>query len=394
MKLLRDASFNNPERCLMKRYILFFIFTCQVLIYAEDEKMQNQDTNNVIKEQIRDNTASQNKKKWGIAPVGIPYYTPDTSFGAGVQIIYYYNTDPLDSLRKTDEISIYGTYTLLMQFAAGVTANLFLREKIKITGIIECSKYPGYFWGVGPDTKDEAKEKYTPVSFVTKESILYNVLKNLYIGPTVTFFYSKITEKENDGLLALDYIPGSRKARSVGAGLNINWDSTDSSFYPRRGLFIDIKENFFLKTLGSSYNYSKLEFDLRYFIQIHNDHVIGFQCLSQLSQGTVPLHNLSELGGYTIMRGYLRGRYRDKNYAALQTEYRYPLFWRMGGTLFGSIGTVASGLEKFNSKYIKKAAGAGLRLNIDKTQHINARLDAGINEKSVVNLYFLVKEAF
>jgi outer membrane protein assembly factor BamA len=376
----------------VKRFILLFILTVRVAIYAEEIKIENPDDDKTLKEPIETTSRNDNNNKWGIAPVGIPYYTPDTSWGVGGQIIFYYN--PSDTSGKTNEISVYGTYTLLNQAAAGTTANLFLGENFKITGIIESSKYPGYFWGIGPKAEDDAKEKYTVISFVTKEGVLYNVFRNLYLGPTGTFFYSKNKDKEKNGLLALDDIPGSRKAKSVGAGLNINWHNTDSYFYPHRGFLVDIKETNFFQAIGSTYNYSKWEFDLRYFLQVHDEHVIGFQFVSILSQGEVPLHNLAELGGNVIMRGYLRGRYRDKNLAAFQAEYRYPLFWRLGGTVFGGAGTVVPAFGKFEISNTKKAAGAGLRLNIDKSQHINLRLDAGITEDGEVNAYFLVKEAF
>jgi outer membrane protein assembly factor BamA len=377
----------------VKKNILFFVLAFQLLIHAEDRIVENRDAADNTKEQNSSDPAIENKKTWGIAPVAIPYYTPDTTWGAGAQIILYYKTGP-ESFNKTNELSVYGTYTLLKQVATGLSANIYPVEKIKITGLIEYNKYPAYFWGIGPDTKDEAKENYTSITFLTRESVLYNIFKNLYMGPTVSFFNSDISEKEKNGLLAAHSIAGSDKARSVGAGLNITWDSTDSSFYPHTGLYIDIKETNYFKVTGSSYNYSKWEFDFRYFFQVHNDHVVCFQLMSMLSQGTVPFHNLAELGGNKIMRGYFRGRYQDKNSIAFQTEYRYPLFWRVGATLFGSIGTVAPNIEKFDIKNTKKAAGSGLRFNVDKSQHINMRLDAGVNEDLEINAYFLVKEAF
>lgn len=94
------------------------------------------------------------------------------------------------------------------------------------------------------------------------------------------------------------------------------------------------------------------------------------------------------------MRGFVQDKYRDKHYAAFQTEYRFPMFWRIGGAVFGSVGDVSSKISNFNLSDLKKAGGIGLRVNIEKKQHINLRIDIAHNSDKETNLYINLLEAF
>jgi hypothetical protein len=93
------------------------------------------------------------------------------------------------------------------------------------------------------------------------------------------------------------------------------------------------------------------------------------------------------------MRGYYWGRFRDENYFAVQGEYRFPLFWRFEGAIFGAIGQVAPDIDEFSFDNLKAAAGGGLRLVWSKKQHINVRFDVGVSEDDT-KFYVSGMEAF
>ena len=94
------------------------------------------------------------------------------------------------------------------------------------------------------------------------------------------------------------------------------------------------------------------------------------------------------------MRGYYFGRYRDRNMIAFQTEYRFPLFWRLGGVGFVGFGDVASDMTEFKMNQFKYNVGFGLRFMFDRQEKINARLDFGLCEGGSSGIYAMVVEAF
>ncbi len=79
--------------------------------------------------------------------------------------------------------------------------------------------------------------------------------------------------------------------------------------------------------------------------------------------------------------------------AGIQTEYRYPIYQRFSGTVFGGIGEVAGKYVNFASN-IKGAAGLGLRFFLDTEQKVNIRFDIAINDEFGTATYFMVMEAF
>jgi hypothetical protein len=87
--------------------------------------------------------------------------------------------------------------------------------------------------------------------------------------------------------------------------------------------------------------------DLRHYFNLTLDHVIAVQAYLLSESGSPPFYDLGLLGGSKMMRGYITGRYRDRTYYTIQSEYRMPqLIWRFGLIFFAGIGDVAPSLAK------------------------------------------------
>ena len=102
---------------------------------------------------------------------------------------------------------------------------------------------------------------------------------------------------------------------------------------------------------------------------------------------------LSLLGGQTLMRGYYRGRYRDKDMVVVQLEYRMPVWRRLGLVGFFGCGDVSDRLSQFRLESFKMTGGFGVRYRIQRQQGSNLRLDFGLSRESS-GVYVTVNEAF
>jgi Omp85 superfamily domain len=120
---------------------------------------------------------------------------------------------------------------------------------------------------------------------------------------------------------------------------------------------------------------------------------LAFNGVISLAAGDVPFHQMPVIGGTKKMRGYFEGTYRDENLLMLQSEYRFPLFWRLGGVVFGGLGEVSDKPNKWSFGNVRYNFGAGARFVLDKAQRINMRLDYGIGYKST-GFYLTIGEAF
>lgn len=93
-----------------------------------------------------------------------------------------------------------------------------------------------------------------------------------------------------------------------------------------------------------------------------------------------------------LSRGYLEGRFRERQHLGAQVEYRAPLFWRLGPVAFVSAATVARSPRDFDMRDIKPAAGAGLRFAPMTDVPVNLRLDIAYGSEP--SFYLNVGEAF
>ncbi len=356
---------------------------------------ENQKQAQTLNENRIDSEDPKKRKKFGVVPMGLPYYSPDTSGAVAAYVVLYYNPNPEDPASRPNELALYGTYTLLNQMAFGTDYTIYpKKDYFLFKGTFAFAKYPQYFWGPGPSTGEWQREKYTPLSHVFEPAFLFKIVKHLYAGPVYHYAWVKTWQNQHLRALDLHIYKGSEGTRASGIGGNVNWDNRDSTFYPHRGFYADVKSFFYRKELGSEYNWSRLEIDFRTFIQLYRDHVLTFQSLSKLTWGSVPISLMPQIGGMNIMRGYIDGRYMDNVALSMQIEYRFPIYWRFGGVLFGSVGTVAPRLDEVKGRHFRYAFGPGIRFTVDRAEHINLRLDVGFDEKLEPSFYFTAKEAF
>ncbi|HEY6562515.1 MAG TPA: BamA/TamA family outer membrane protein [Polyangiaceae bacterium] len=85
------------------------------------------------------------------------------------------------------------------------------------------------------------------------------------------------------------------------------------------------------------------------------------------SASEIPLHTLPTLGRTTRLRGYAKGRFRDRAAWWSTVEYRYPVFdfddtgVGLSSTLFVDVGRVGGGVRELTQTPVRVSAGAGLR---------------------------------
>jgi hypothetical protein len=93
------------------------------------------------------------------------------------------------------------------------------------------------------------------------------------------------------------------------------------------------------------------------------------------------------------MRGYYKGRFRDKDILAVQAEYRVMVTKRIGVVGFAGLAGVFPDFSEFDLKAIKYSAGTGVRYMINKREGTTLRMDMAWGKASF-GLYFTAQEAF
>jgi len=331
--------------------------------------------------------------------VGYPYayYTPETNLAIGVGGIMTFYTSP-DLILRPSKVTLSGYYSIIDQYKITLGNQFyFARNKTFLAVNFNYGQYVEKFWGVGNNTPEIDNENYTSRGWgfdVDFEIVpILDLFKVHKSGLLYDYFNTRITDKKDNPFLTSGNTLGSEGGVSSGLGFIMVKDSRDNIFFPNQGIFSRFKMIFYMDDIGSDFNFNYYEVDARRYIAIKPDKVIAFQFYGNFVTGTPPFHELPALGGSQLMRGYYKGRYRDRNYMVAQTEYR-AFFWRrFGFAAFIGAGNVADELSGFQMKYMKISWGGGLRFKFNAQEKVNLRVDYGAG-RDTNGIYFGLEEAF
>jgi hypothetical protein len=222
--------------------------------------------------------------------------------------------------------------------------------------------------------------------------LLRALSKHWFLGPRV--FAATITtslrgiDPPGTGLR-----PDQFDVDSVILGVRLQRDSRDSIFYPREGSLLDLIVHFSDTAWDSDFSYQAYPLAYNLYRSTDPRGVLAFRIYGRFTFGDVPFFAESMLGQGSDLRGYTAGQIHGRMLFATQLEYRRELFWRLGAVVFAGVGAVAGEIDEFSDADWKPSAGFGLRLTMDKENHLNYRIDFAWGEDDFV-VILAVGEAF
>jgi outer membrane protein assembly factor BamA len=315
------------------------------------------------------------------------------SFGLAGASTFHLKTH--DSATRTSNIQALALYTTRQQLVVALNGSIYFPgERFILNQQLSYSSFPDNFWGLGKSTPDSNEESYKFRQYYVYLHPQILLGHNLFLGLIYEFQRVIGVEYPPGGLFDKENILGRQGYKVSGLGLSFTYDTRNNAFAPDRGMMLQFYFDNFASILGSDYQYTNFVLDLRRFFRISDRQVLAFQAYGFFNAGEVPLRSLASLGGASSMRGYYAGRYRDKNQAVLQAEYRVYLFWRLGAVAFGDMGNVGKDLQEINFQYLKYSYGGGLRVALNKKEKLNLRMDYGIGRGPNQGFYLQLGEAF
>ena len=330
--------------------------------------------------------------------VGLPiiFYTPETELGFGGGGQLFLLGEKAQFGNRTSNVFLTAIYTSNKQLIIEVLPEMYLGSgNYSIDASYRFEIYPNSFWGIGPDTEEEAEEIYDQTSHILDVQFLKRLPPKLNFGFTFRFANHQITEVAEGGLLDTGNIPGSDRAVVAGFGATFNLDDRDNIGSATSGNFLSLSARFSSELIGATQAFNTFVLDLRTYRPIGKKSVFASQLYVESHFGEVPFQGQAAFGGSNGARGYFKGRFIDNHMYVLQGEYRYRFRerWALNAFgLFGSVNSEPEELYKFNN--IKPAVGGGLRFKILKDQNTWVRLDYGVGKDGQNGIYFGVNEVF
>lgn len=328
---------------------------------------------------------------------GYPYafYTPETQAAIGAGGIFLFYTKAKSEGLRPSKIGFGAFYTTNKQYKFSVNPSVYFNSnKLVFQMPISFGYTQDKFWGIGNETEETGTEAYFREDFDIQIEVQVPPL--LFFsdrsGFVIDYKHTNIVDMGENQFLKDGSVTGYQGGNIFGVGVNLIWDRRDNLFYPTSGHYQYIK--FIAYTEPSDYTYTTFELDVRFYKTVLKKSVLASNLYIKNVSGNAPFYELPALGGHQRMRGYFQGRYRDKNYLTLQTEYRQYFTKRLGFVAFGGIGDVSNEITDLNLNDLKYSFGGGLRYLFNKKEHVNLRMDIGIGPDGNTGIYFGIEEAF
>lgn len=328
--------------------------------------------------------------------IAIPfiYYSPETKLAFGGGGVLNFRAGRNKEQTRASTVWAFGTYNLARQFQVVVKPEIYFeRNSFFLSGNLRYERTPQNFFGIGNDMPSTAEESYTPRIVTVQVGVKKKFLGHLFAGVQYDFEQMTMEKVEPGGILDSGSITGSRGGLLSGFGVSLDWDTRDGVLYPRKGVFFQLTADTYGAMTGSDFAFTSLKLDCREYFLVAPDQVLALQAYIRSTAGEVPFHKLAFLGGESIMRGYYKGRFRDKDILAVQAEYRVLVTKRIGVVGFAGLADIFPAFAEFKLKTIKYSVGTGVRYMVNKREGTTLRLDMAWGKASF-GLYVTAQEAF
>jgi hypothetical protein len=264
----------------------------------------------------------------------------------------------------------------------------------RLAGSVAWQRFPLPYFGVGDTATAAAEEIFTPTGFDASFTLQQRARGAWYVLGTVRHLDQRIVT-DTVGALRSGLITGSLGGRISEFTVGLTADTRDHLFMPTRGHWMTLTYGRSLSGVLSDFSYSRLRVDARAYRAVATGHVFATQLLLTGVPGAPPFDQLALVGGGDILRGYTRGRYRDRWLAAGQLEYRTPVVRRIGGVAFAGAGVASPSVGAlFTDRVLLPTYGVGARVLLDQQQGTSVRVDYGRGRDAASGLYIGFNQAF
>ncbi|MCC9135433.1 BamA/TamA family outer membrane protein [Pontibacter silvestris] len=350
---------------------------------------------------ILTDTSSNTKTIKGVIPAPVVYYTPNTGFAIGANILGY-----LKLKSKTDTTytrlsvaRLFADYTWNKQTYQWLSWNIFTRdEKFLLRGELRNRIYRDRFYGIGNVSQDEDEEIFWYNYVSARIAGLKSLGRHVFFGPDFqieNYYNIKLDslDAQRDSQLRANQIPGYKGGINSGLGAIFLIDARNNVAFPSKGYYLELSAYHFGSTFGGDFDYNNYNFIFSSYYELKPDHVLGTNTVLNLNSGNVPVQRLATSGGERILRSYARNRFFDDHFAGTQAEYRFPLFRKVGMVAFAGVGDVFDKPSDISLSTLKYSIGTGFRYSVLPQEKLNSRLDIGLGREGIA-VFVGIGEAF
>ncbi len=328
-----------------------------------------------------------------IQPLPALASAPETGLQFGATVLAVWEPPAVFKTRPTS-LTASALRTSKAQTRLRIDAEHWSRGNARrVAGSLQWQKFPLPYFGTGDRTPDSAEEIFTPQGVEATFAVHQRIAHAWYATGGVRHLNQRIVV-DSGGVLSTTAVTGRTGGVLTEWSTGLVTDTRDNLFAPRRGRWVQLAYARSVDGLVSDYSYGTLRLDARSYHVLTGEHVLATQVQVVGVDGRAPFDQLALVGNSDILRGYARGRYRDRTMTAVQAEYRSPVRHRVGAVAFAGAGTVAPAWNDLGSRRLLPTYGVGLRVQLDRRLRTAVRADYGRGRDAASGLYIGFNQAF
>jgi len=329
-------------------------------------------------------------KKVNLAAIPVINYSNTIGASFGFIGSSFYKISNTDTVSPSSSTGAFGMYSTNNTYFLAVFQQLYLnKDSWRITAAAGTGNANAQYWQEIPLIGGMfigfgAKANFAMLKIDRK------IFNNFYIGVNGILVDSKTTFDFPD------FFPDSLKndARNMNnLGGQLTYDKRDHKLNPYNGYIVTLKASFYRGWLGSDDDFNRYELSHNNYFTLKNErNILATRFYAAISTGEVPFLGQNVVGQDDI-RGYSSGKYRNNQVYALQAEYRWQFYKRMGMVGFLGVASAVEYLPDILENELLPGAGIGFRYLMIPKERINVGIDIA-KGKGDWGLYFRIGEAF
>jgi len=315
-------------------------------------------------------------------------YAMHTGWGAIIAANIAFYTDTLAAEKKVSTVSTNFTYTEYKQAILPLIANIWTKgNKFNINIDNRFIKYPSFIYNTGKGSLTSSGYRVDYKGLKMHQTVFVSLKKDVYVG--LGYYY--------DGIWGVDEIDPpagvvtsfqsygyETKVAASGPVFRLLHDSRLNTLNAQNGWYGNITYRPVMKALGSGSNWQSLQLEARKYLHFPSGskNILALWSHNWFTlSGKPPFLMLPSNGwddSYNSGRGYIQGRFRDKNMVYMESEYRFNISSNglIGAVVFANLQNYSSTMFKGYQGWIP-GGGMGLRIKVNKQSGTNVCIDYG-----------------
>jgi len=305
-------------------------------------------------------------------------------FSGGLLSMAMYKLNKTDSISPASVSGGFGMYTSNKSWFAMQFNKLYFNEdKYRATIAIGTGFFNAQFYLDLPIFSDYI-DYSTAVTFA-KFELQRQILPDFYFG--LFYIYGKLkNEFNNEGI-------ETGETYLNGLGSILSYDLRDDVYYPLHGYFANLNYTTYPEFMDNEFVSNKIVLDYNHYFGLKNQRdVIATRFYGGMGIGDLNFNQQFTVGNNDI-RGYTQGKYRGEQIIAMQAEYRWNPFQKLGFVGFAGLATVLTAFNEEDSGKLLPGIGTGFRYTVFPDKHMNVGIDVGAGKEDW-GIYFKIGEAF